>query len=347
MEIDLSQLMPTTMTNIVEYEGDINLELAFKLIQIAKIELKQTKRKRNKVKLPCIDPPGSILSLRFMDKTRGIVRTKKKKQFRNSITIDMSLNTKNVSLKLARTTIHMCGMRSPDSSSEASKYLFEKLYDAQGLIDFIRQNPKKIGILLEWIKTKARIRSRKGCEKEIIFPLKMDRYKEDVRKYIGMLLSYSYYIEDLDEYVALLEEIIASEDNIIVSVPKTIEIRTVMKNYNYSLGFKVNRWVLRQTVNGHDGFIASYNNSTQHHVKIQLPFEDYEYEEKKINEKKKQKKIKYHSFFIYKSGIVTQSGRELENMSRVLKRLLTIINNNLNQIMNLNMDFLLDSMDNF
>ena len=345
MEVDLNELLPTTMTNIVEYEGDINLGLAFKLIQIAKIEIKQTKRKRNKIKLPCVDPPGSILSLRFMDKTRGIVRTKKNKQFRNSITIDMSLDTKNVSLKLARTTIHMCGMRSPDSSDQAASFLFEKLYDAQGLLDFIRNNPKKIEILMNWIRNKALVRTKKSNIREIVFPFKLNSYKDEIKKYMNMLLTYSYYLDDVDQYIGLLEEIINTQDNVIIVEPKIIEMRTVMRNYNYSLGFRVNRWVLRQTVNGKDGFIASYNNSTQHHVKIQLPFEDYEYEIGK-DEKKKQKKIKYHSFFIYKSGIVTQSGRELKYMSDVLQRLLNIIDGNLERIVDLNMDFLLDSMDN-
>jgi hypothetical protein len=346
MEIDLYNLQPTTMTNIVEYQGDINLELAFKLIQICKIELIKTKTKRNKIKLPCIDPPGSILSLRFMDKTRGIMRTEKKKQFRNSITIDMSLGTKNVSLKLARTTIHMCGMRFPESSIEAANHLFEKLYDAQGLLNFIRKETKKIEILLSWIKSKAKIRTKRGNVKEIVFPLKMDRYKDEVRKYITMLLSYSYYVEDLDEYVALLESIIATKEDVIIEKPEILRVRTVMRNYNYSLGFKVNRWLLRQAVNGHDGFIASYNNSTQHHVKIQLPFEDFEYENYKdvSREKKKQKKIKYHSFFIYKSGIVTQSGRKLKYMLEALKRLLSIIEEDYEEIMNLSMDFLLDEL---
>jgi hypothetical protein len=346
MEINLRDLTPTTMTNIAEYSGDINLALVFKLIQITKIDIVQTKRKRNKIKLPCSDISGSILSLRFMDKTRGIIRTEKEKQFRNSITIDMSLGPKNVSLKLARTTIHMCGMRSLESSKEATQYLFEKLNDAQNLLDFIRDNTNKITILLNWIRNKARVKAiQKGSsDKSIIFPMKIDKFKANDKKYILMLLSYSYYMDDIEEYIKLIEEIVEFKNEIIIrEVPDVIKIRTVMRNYNYSLGFKINRWLLREAVNGVDGFIASYNNSTQHHVKVELPFEEHEYENI-VTDKKKSKKIKYHSFFIYKSGIVTQSGRKLKYMCFALQRLLKIIGENKEEIMNLSMDFLLNQM---
>jgi hypothetical protein len=86
-----------------------------------------------------------------------------------------------------------------------------------------------------------------------------------------------------------------------------------MVNFNYSLGSGINRFQLKQYVNGTEGFYAHFDNSTEHYVTIELPYES-------IKEKKRQNKIPCHSFLVYKSGLVTQSGPDEGLMKQALTK---------------------------
>jgi hypothetical protein len=88
-------------------------------------------------------------------------------------------------------------------------------------------------------------------------------------------------------------------------------ISKAMVNFNYSLGSGINRFQLKQYVNGTNGFYAHFDNSTEHYVTIELPYES-------TKEKKRQNKIPCHSFLVYKSGLVTQSGPDEVLMKQAL-----------------------------
>ena len=75
-----------------------------------------------------------------------------------------------------------------------------------------------------------------------------------------------------------------------------------MINYSFSLNMNVDRWQLCQLIDGYKGFSAVFNNSTDHHVTITLPYTP------DSNEIIKRKAVKSISWMVYKSGIVTQSG---------------------------------------
>src|SRR5688572_17495731 len=132
--INLKDINPTTITNILEYEGELNLDVAFHIIYVSKID-NEPLRTSKKMKLPHQSNPGTIMSMRYKNMTRGIFRTlKSNDQFKNSITIDISLTDKNVSLKLSKNTIHMSGVKKFENSDEAGKLLFEKLRECQSLL---------------------------------------------------------------------------------------------------------------------------------------------------------------------------------------------------------------------
>ena len=85
-----------------------------------------------------------------------------------------------------------------------------------------------------------------------------------------------------------------------------------MVNYNYDLGFDIDRWKLYSHINGLNGFSARYENTTDHCVTIQLP---YEIPDHLLDVIVKKNKTQKHSFLVYKSGLVTQSG-PCEELSR-------------------------------
>ncbi len=83
------------------------------------------------------------------------------------------------------------------------------------------------------------------------------------------------------------------------------KIQLSMVNYNYDLGFNINRWKLYKKINGLNGFFARYENLHDTNVTVNLPYSIPENLKERIISKKIRKK---HTFLVYKSGFVTQSG---------------------------------------
>lgn len=86
------------------------------------------------------------------------------------------------------------------------------------------------------------------------------------------------------------------------------EVSKAMVNFNYSLGGPIDRFQLMTHFHGKGNFYAHFHNSTEHYVTVELP-----YVVKDPTRKKKSKKP-CHTFLIYQSGLVTQSGPDEEMM---------------------------------
>ena len=83
----------------------------------------------------------------------------------------------------------------------------------------------------------------------------------------------------------------------------------------------VDRWALANYINDHNGFKARYCNSTDHSVTISLPYELTD-EEKSVRRKNKPTR---HTFMVHKSGIVTQSGPNIDMMRGAYYRFMATI----------------------
>lgn len=149
--------------------------------------------------------------------------------------------------------------------------------------------------------------------------------------FIECLPDYQYY----DEYMDFIDEVLTYDR--IYTEPLTIkELFPLMVNYSYSLGFCIDRSKLAQLIHGRAGFWAFYNNTTDHCVKIILPYEPTA-EMKAIDNlrynKDQKKKRKYqHSFMVYKSGLVTQSGPNLKMVEYAYNKFNTLISNYITDI---------------
>jgi hypothetical protein len=353
--IAFENLKVTTMTLVIPLIGSVDLNSAFGLFKVTRVNLPQPKRQTQKYKIPYCADPGSIVSLRYKGCTRGIIRSITSDHFKHSITIDIATKEKNVSVKLSSTGMQMCGATSVTQGEEAANYIIDQLTYIQDRLDYIDQHPELAMMAIEWLKdnTRGEITYRIMAEStESTESNELNESTEDLgavpdRKPIPMPKI------EADATIKIPEEIpeeidgelirfllqkcqdfifhsdFCAEVDWITSIKTVItrplgitRIQKAMVNYNYDLGFSINRIELARQINGLNGFFARYSNSAEHNVTIELP---YVVPEEHKNLRRKNKKP-CHTFLIYKSGLVTQSGPGEELMKDAYYRFNETIN---------------------
>lgn len=332
--IDFEHLKVTTMTVVMPLKGEVNLDNVFPLLEITRLDLPPQKRQTQKYKIPYCNVQGAILSARYKGSTRGIIKSQNKKFFLNAITIDLSTSEKNVNVKLSKSKMQMCGATSVELAKEASDHVINKLYKIQNDIEYINNNPIIRDETIKWIKSVT-----KG--QEILLP----PYTRDEFQSESLLVHYMQIPEEipdhLDKKIALFF-ILQSPDFLIyedyclqldwictlkevISKPlEVIDVVKVMVNFNYDLGFNIDRWKLKQYIDGLNGFTARYENMIDHSVTIELPYDSSD--DSKVTRRKD--KVPCHTFLVYKSGLVTQSGPNEELMCEAYY----IFNDTINQL---------------
>lgn len=321
------ELKVTTMTLVMSLSNAVNIELAFFLLPITRMDLGFV-RETVKCKLPHCSIPGSILSMRYCGNIRGLIRSNAK-PFKNAVTIDISTSSKNISLKLSTYSIQMCGASSKEDGIEAAYHVMNHLKYAQYLITKIHNNLITAVKTFDWVKTITKgseirkpymetITGRSGnsdnnktltlnvtkynVDNEIIKPvieIPTDVDAELVSFLLPMCDDFIYY----SDFCAKLDYILNAQK--LIDEPLEIEhIDEAMVNYNYSLNFEVDRERLNQYIDGKNDFISRYNNALATSVTIELSYEPLT----NTGIKRRKNKIPHHTFLVYRSGSVTQSG---------------------------------------
>ena len=306
-DTEFDSLRVTTMTLVLSLLGTINLDTAFTLLPITIISLPTPKRHAQKFKIPHHSVPGSILSLRYKGYTRGIIRSTSSKYFKNSITIDVSCIQKNISIKLSAGKMQMCGPNSVDQALEGAGYIITKLLAIQDELDYCSNNPDKVRATLEWLKEQMRGEavSRDDPTSETDYKVKTEYKLPSTidERIANFYISHGKDFEYYSDWCSSLDWL--KEQTFVCSRPLEVkEVQKAMVNYNYDLGFNVARQELARRIKGLGGFYARFLNSVEHNVTIELPYELPE-ESKRM---KKRSKRPCHTFLVYKSGLVTQSG---------------------------------------
>lgn len=317
--IPYEDLAITTMTLVMSLTNGVNTEAAFHLLPITRIAIQQT-RESSKCKLPHCEIPGSILSMRYRGNVRGVIRSKTD-PFKNAVTIDISTIRKNISLKLSSFSIQMCGASSREDGVEAATHVLNHLKHIQFILTKMQSNPIGTSQAIEWVKTNT-----------IGTPIEKPFW--DVQKFINVSLRVYHATadhsiikpliiipDDLDHdivmfLISLCDDFIYHSDmcrkldfipNIHTIIDEPLELKHVdeaMVNYNYSLGFEVDRANLNQFIDGQNGFISRYNNALATSVTIELPYDP----PAGTAIKRRKNKIPHHTFLCYRSGSITQSG---------------------------------------
>lgn len=316
--IPFEKLNVTTMTLVIKLEGFISTDIAFQLLPISRVEINQT-RESSKCKLPHCKIPGSILSMRYRGNVRGIIRNKSD-PFKNAVTIDISTTKKNISLKLSSFSIQMCGASSREDGIEAATHIINHLTNLQNILNKMKENPEMTKNTIDWIKQNTKgDKTDKPLWKQIKYlnvdmniysPIKENliiKPKTEIPNNLdsniaNFLLSmandfiyHGDFCSKLD-YISKLEKII--EEPLKIS-----QVDEAMVNYNFSLGFQVDRAKLNQYIDGQQGFVSRFNNALSSSVTIDLPYEPPE----GTFLKRRKNKIPHTTFLIYRSGSCTLS----------------------------------------
>lgn len=151
MIVDFKCHKVTTMTIIIELVGDVTIEKVFPLLDITKLDLNKPIRQNKKFKIPYCGVPGAILSAKYQDMTRGILKSNSKKSFLNSITIDICTSKKNINAKLSGNIIHTCGSNSEELAMETANHIINHLKDIQDNLNYIHASPK-FEESIQWVK---------------------------------------------------------------------------------------------------------------------------------------------------------------------------------------------------
>jgi len=309
----------TTATLVMSLIDEINIEAAFHLLPITRIVVYQT-RESSKCKLPHCNIPGSILSMRFRKMTRGIIRNKSN-PFKNAVTIDISTTIKNISLKLSSRSIQMCGASSREDGIEAATHVLNHLKHIQYVLDKMQNDPAETIRAIQWVKentlgeqTEKPVWETIPCinvtlkvyrpqvEHRVIKPTNPipDTLDKDITAFLLTLCDDFLFHSDMRLKLDFVPNI-----HHVINLPLELErVDMAMVNYNYSLGFEVDRSKLNQFIDGQHGFISRYNNALASSVTIELPYDP----PAGTSIKRRKNKIPHHTFLVYRSGSVTQSG---------------------------------------
>lgn len=378
----------TTMTLIFQLDCKIDLNKIFFLIPITKIPYELVSKARIRYKIPHYKEPGSILSMRYRGMTRGILRSTSGKQFKNSITLDLSLKEKNVNIKLCNSKtrqmgskMQMCGAKSLNQGMEGATEVLKKISQIQEILNRVEENPEmkkrciehlhhsitetsdplwkynpstttvipanvletiqdelqwKLGslsptkqgveeLIREYVEKFPDVKTLGTWLRESLSILRNLRYQEPTdeeknlldMEYVNLFLQEYEEIHSLDKFkekISFIENIgQLYEGQLNIS-----EVTKAMVNFNYSLGGPIDRFELMKHFNRNGNFYSHFNNSMDHYVTIELP-----YKVKDPSKKKKSKKP-CHTFLVYQSGLVTQSGPDEDMMKEAYLEFMSV-----------------------
>lgn len=312
------ELDVTTIVMIADLACEINLPEAFTLLPITKIHVDIPENAKT-IKLPHHDVPGSILTAQFREAVRGIVLSSKDSKtsgkqydyFKNAITINMSVPDKNINLRLAPSSIHMCGLKSDHQAHRTVELLLEKLKSVQDDLDYMRHDMLATEECVNYIKATIR-----KTEDRVLYMPNDPELNIDKRILKFLTVNMSEHTR-VDSFLTELQWIV-SREHVYIGSPELKLLSYSMVNYNYSLGFRISRRALSELINGVNGFEINYDNAINHSVKITTPFVIPQ--GCNIRRKKKKDDPPKHTIMVYESGRVTQSAPSPELASEVYYR---------------------------
>ena len=400
--VDFDYLKITTMTVVADIIGDALIEYTFPLLPITKLDIPKSLTNSKKFKIPWPGPKyaGSIFSCKYINITRGIIKSNKIKSFRNSVGIDICTSDKNISAKLSKNKIHMCGATSEKVAIECAQHILDHLIKIQKELDYISEHQGERDTVINWliretkgeqfiineetqdiieledgenirnnivydIENKAKynykevpfkwedgdninadnifvnkygqpyyrsLTKKEKKDKVMIYPMMKidetlrinldgDRIPTDDKKnkfnkvcrypmkvmevtsvkfpqsitrneagglvypngintriadfLINYISDYAYHhvlIDFFENFKEISQVYAKHEDNGVPVELSVGKLNIAMINYSFSLNMNVDRWQLCQLIDGYKGFSATFNNSTDHHVTITVPY---------------------------------------------------------------------------
>lgn len=304
----------STKTFIVMTNITLDIDKLFNYLPITEYVLVLKRRGRKKKNEP-VDPnkditSGSIITLEYQNKVRGVDLKKKKKKnndtkkrgnyFRNSVTVVMVMEDKKINYKVSRNgKFQMTGCKSDYHAEECVKWFWSYIKDSKGVYTFSNQPDEHIitdsdtdGDSDDEDK-KDESRSLKAifipAMRNIDFSLNFLVNREKLDEYFNMCTNYHSLLETSFGYTGV---------NIKIPIEKPIQ-ELMLKQIEC-----VNNIWIEPTLVKYDDYLKM------------LPLKDMN---------KKLKKQRYNTFLVFHSGMVIMSGMEATFMKDVYYEFLRII----------------------
>lgn len=238
---------------------------------------------------------SGIYNIRCETCQRGMLSEfeKNKKPFQHTTTARFVYEGNKYSFKIYDDKIHICGCRSVEKGLDVTRKFIS-------LVDKVRRRQKAVKdtheSVMKWIFENE---SFLTCQGQTI-PEK----PKHLRKQISWYLSFSKDYSNFDDFIEFVNQI----PSIPLIADEKVEIlnqEIAMYNINFNIGCFIDKEIFKRVFENNDEFIASTDPQCRGDVLVQLPYQDVI--ENRLTKRKRNKPPK-HSFTVYKTGSVTQSG---------------------------------------
>jgi hypothetical protein len=308
MNIPFEQLEPTTHTMIYYLKGNINYGNAFWFLPV-NFTYERTEGRRPKI-IPVKGNPGDINHIIHKGMSRGIFESAKtgqtKRDFKNAMLLTISTQDKLITLKISPKTIHVTGVKKESQADEAINFMLEHLNRLNDSLKF--PSKEALAELSDTILPELDSELNSDNIERLVSLCKIDCLKEILRNWLSS--------ETKDKIAFFLSSIknIDPDNFSVIDNLSVIEKTTVMANYSYSLGFRLDRLKFSEKIRQF-GFITRFNPASDFLVTVNSIYTKPD----SIHNKKKEGK---HSLMVYSAGKVTQSGPGGEEMRRMYYKFL-------------------------
>lgn len=287
-------LCPAMMTVCVYLKNRIDLDFAFWCLPCVEDEELLTRRAPKRARFKKLGDPGTIWSLWYGSYHRGLDKDNKvrAKSQGNSIEVDMSIQEKNVNLRIFRELIHVVGMSSHEMVTEVITYIKDHLENLQAAFKLFKEETEILTLMLKECKGEIDPETGKHELLELknpipqmsifdgIFPL-CDTW-EGFNQFVRYCMSNKYVI-------SRSFKIEKSHDSTAV--------------YSYYLGFRISPRKIAKYAKRKYRFFTTYDKGTMRSAKLELAVSLSKLKDRPF---KKGAKKPRHTFTIQKSGHVKQ-----------------------------------------
>lgn len=353
----------TTITLIIQIEGFFNTGLVYGLLPISKVELTpKNKRKKTRVRASEVvkdAEEGSIVSVRYLREVRGLRRSAQSPAFLNSITIDVFIEGRIVSVKLSCDLVQLCGATSRGQGAHAVEYLLAMIAQIQKLVAWKNANKESADVAFDRVARDAQKWFGDGADKSSLpasgpaiayspeqpasvasnsppwgaaatdlvpktwaewSSIKMLSREPDAQllyEFLScryeQLASFEVFVQDLDWFRKL--SFVADSELAIMQVGQTPAVDVSMLNRKFVLGRRIDLFDFKCYIHQRKDckFFAHYDAACEKFLIVEckgtVPFGNFH----------RRSDTYFHTFMVYPSGVITQSGLgddEMEQVSR-------------------------------
>lgn len=162
--IDFREKKPSTVVGIIDFQGKLNIEAIFRLLEISYKEhlgsksyiiyddfIKESTLRYNIEKggIPHLGYAGPIWGMHYDKSTRGDYKLRK---FKNSITMALSIKDKNVTVHLSNKSLHLTGIKSEQMAYEAFEVIKYNIDSIENIIQFMKLHQESTTNVVEYLR---------------------------------------------------------------------------------------------------------------------------------------------------------------------------------------------------